>query len=351
MNAEFLNNLNTGLTEALEAISEVGARLGENVDFSGFSIEEQTLRLSGLSEEQVAAKIQAFLNKAIGEGLQFFLDESENLTDVFKMTVERFKNSTAEFLQVFETMVNLDIALAIDPIQQINDFIIAGSKTLTDVMNEQFESVMALSMAYDGSQEGLDGILEGVNLLKAAQVELVFALEATRLASENLFKDTFKLIEESILTDEEIYGRRQDELDEIKVQIEATTDPIELAALSTQANAILRDAFGLLDELQREELVPGFLEAITAISELIDSQIDSGVGNIESQGTELQEQITFDLRRAADAILEAAELLAEALERAYANPANWDWSGAGTYDTGYYGPIYTGPSTAEELGL
>ncbi len=304
---ELGEGLQDALSEAFGVVSAIAEALGASGDaFEQFNLASQRLDLKGLSEEEAQERIKEFLQNAIGAGIEFFIRNTEGLSERLRQTVLSFAGNAEDLIDAFEAAAVIDLALAVDPITEGTKIFADSQRVLLEVYEDQREALALLLEEYDGSLGSLQELAEATALVKRSQLELVVAFLQVGEAVRGLFMDTAQMIRETLLSDEELFNLRQDQIAVLVQELSHATSPDEIARISAEIDQLVRSSFGLLDEDQQAAMAGGFLTFLDDVLAIADERIGLGLDQVDADASQLEADVSAQL------IATAAEVQAEA---------------------------------------
>ena len=300
------SSFNEALDGVLGAIGQIGESLGVDAEsaLSGFRF-ERSVNVKGKSEEEIAELLSQTFNDAVLAAIREFINNAEGLSDRLTRTVRLFQGNSEEFIAAFEAAAAIDLALAVDPVEQATKNIADANKTLGQSYSELLSSYRTLVEEYDGSLESLQTLSQATVLLKEAQLALATALiEAGDRISET-FQNSAQTIREALLNEEELFNLRKTQIDELVAQAQNTTDPQELQRLAEEINRLGLDAFNILDESQQQELGQDFIDFFEELDELFGDQVQVGLDNLSEESSAIDQEVADSMTAAAQSIIDA----------------------------------------------
>ena len=297
---------NEAFEGVIGAITAVGEQLGVDVEdaLSSFTFDRE-INVKGKSEEEIAALLEDAFQDAVLSALRTFVNNAEGLSDRLRQTVRLFQGNAEEFIAAFEAAAAIDLALAINPVESVQEAIAESSKSLTQNYQELLGAYRELVSEYDGSLVALQTLSQATVILKDAQVQLAAALIAAGEEISATFQSSAQTVREALLSEEELYNLRRSQIDELVAQARETTDPAELRALAEEINRLGLDAFRLLDESQQGELGQEFIDFFTQLDELFGGQIQMGLDQVEEDSSAIDQEVATAMTDAAQAIIDA----------------------------------------------
>jgi len=317
LDQQLVEGLQEAIDTAFGVVTAIAEALGTTGDaFDKFTLAAQRLDLQGLSEAEAAAKITEFLTNAIGAGIEFFIRNTEGLSDRLKNIVLSFSGNAEDLIAAFESAAAIELTLDIEPLEAAKEILFESQKTLNDVYKDQQIALGTLIEEYDGSLESLQALAEGFVIVRQTQTELMLFFLTLREGVAALFGNTAQTIREALLSEEELFDLRQTQVDSLVDQLNSATDPADIARIAEEINALTLQAFNLLDESQQQELGQGFLDFLDEVNTLAQERIDIGIAAVEEDANALDLEVAAKLSMvAAEIQLEAARINRDIADR------------------------------------
>ena len=289
----------------VNAITSTAEMLGVSADaLANFTIDRE-IDIKGKTEEQIQQILNNLFDELILGMIGEFVDNTEGLSDRLRTSLKTFQGNAEEFLQAFQMLATIDVALALDPIQQVTDAIEAESISMTEAYEGVLAAYRELVANYDGSLESLEALTNATLILKEVQVQLAAALITTGQEISSMFQTSASSIREALMSEEELYNLRRNQIDDLVEQAMNTTDPAELKRLADEINALGLDAWNLLDEDQKAQLGQEFIDFFDNMDELFGGQVQLGLDTISEDSSAIDQEVADSMTSAAQSIIDA----------------------------------------------
>jgi len=299
---------------AFAGILETGAEtLGGNA--SGFLDDfSATLRvdLMGRTSEQISQVLANFLNDTMLSAIAEWLRDVEGLEPHVHTVLRSFANDVEEFVTALDLLGVIGALFDIALLEASTEAIEESQMGIVGAYQLALDGYREIIASYDGSIESLELLTNATAVMIQVQLDLITVYQQTGDAISSMFLDSAQAIRESLLSDEELYNLRQDQIEDLILQASMTTDPEELLRIAQELNELGIDAFNLLTEDQREELGPEFIEFFEMLDDLFGGQINEGIEGVLADQAALDEEVSVRMLAAAEALLAAAAALADA---------------------------------------
>jgi hypothetical protein len=154
------------------------------------------------------------------------------------------------------------------------------SKTLFDVYAELSTAVVDMTSAFDLSAESVQELALGLDQQRQVATSLAVSYHVLGEAVSAALAGTIDSIQESVLSDEELYAKRQQSIAELMAELGGTMDPAKIELLVGQIDQLTRASFGQLDESGQAQNAAGTIDFISQLEALANQQIAAGLQNI-----------------------------------------------------------------------
>ena len=305
---DFVEGAQGTLDNAFDQIQAIGDALDtESNVFDNFNSAIKRISLRGLDDAETQKAVEGYLHEVIEEGILFFIEGQENLSERLRKVVKSFRGDTEALIQAFDAMTRIEVSLSDTSVGFALRAIEIGSRSLTTALGIQLADTLELAAAYDGSLESLQALADAVVATTESQVQLVIALTAVADASADMFRTTADNIRESVLEEEDLYNVRRDLFAKVVADIRSTRDPNELETFAGQADAILRSAYDILNKEQRTpSVLADLLLDLENLEKLVAGQASLGIIDTEAGNLALDDAVTEGLLGSAELQMEAA---------------------------------------------
>lgn len=299
------STINEVIDSIVNAITQTAELLGVSADaLSNFTIDRE-IDIKGKTEEQIQTLLNNLFDELILGMIGEFVDNTEGLSERLQKSLKTFQGNAEEFLTAFQLLATIDVTLAVDPIKQVQDAIQQEAVSLTESYQGVLAAYRELVANYDGSLESLEALTAATLIMKEVQVQLAAALISAGEAISATFRDSAQSIREQMMTEEQLYNLRRDQIDDLVEQAMNTTDPAELARLAEQINTLGLDAWNLLDEDQKAALGQEFVDFFDNMDEIFGGQINAGLDQISEDSSAIDQEVADSMTSAAQAIIDA----------------------------------------------
>lgn len=339
--AETLDAIATRLTDT--QVESLAARL-QATDFGGLEGElttEEFLQqfggqilndvISAAFDEldpALAAIVRGFEGTAdevteLANGLLVFHDVAARLPDTIRNGLTAALDETAETIErltaIAGAYVTLQEVLNSDPMEDAAEAIRRATQGTFDAFIEQSDALDELIANFDGSAEAATQLANATAEYYQSQVRLLAQLEQLRDSVSNVFADTARNIQLSILDRDGQLDFLADESDAILAQLNATTDPEQIQRLVEQLNQNLNQSFGLLSPEEQQRRAQEYLDYIEQANRaaqeritLLQEEAQQRAVDSETRLRSMLEAHVFKLERTGDKFENGSETLLEA---------------------------------------
>lgn len=203
---------------------------------------------------------------------------------------------SAAVARMIDELASLDVAGLVGRLEEQLD----AENNLAKVYREVRDETLDLSRNYERSRDSVTGLSAALEIQQRVAAELVLGLKQVEKAAKDAFQNTADQIRESLLSPEDLFGLRQEQIAGLTTDLRTAEDPAKIGEIAGKLNQFVSDAFGLLDEGQREELAPGFLSLLDEADRLVSSRVDTLLGGVEEDQARIQAEVSAALSDAAN---------------------------------------------------
>lgn len=261
--------------------------------------------VSGSLEDQAISFIDTFIGEI-----------SDQLPERVKKLSAAVTGTAGELVDAFGAALNIDTLLGLDVVNETNDALIEleqAQKTILEQYEELSKATLDAAENFDGSAVALVELNEHLIAQKNAAVQLALAYQDVGSQLDTLLSDTISSIQESIMTDEEIYALRRQEINDLNAQLSQAVSPEEIDRLTRAIDSATRDAFSLLDESQKQILANDFIDFLTGVRSTAAARVEAGQDAINSSDTAIRNAVDVQLQ-GVDTFENAVNTFAGAVE-------------------------------------
>lgn len=219
-------------------------------------------------------------------------------------------------MQIFGFASKLDQLLKLDVLKEVADAAAAKTKTLLDAYSESTDAVVNLAQEYDGTLESMTGLTDALQSQKQVAAQLAVAYQEVSALVDATFGSAINTIEESLLSEADLYQRRREQIASLTDELATTIDPTKIASLVQQIDSLAGAAFQMLDETQRGQMSQEFIDFLQQAQTIADQQIQAGRDSLAGRETAVAGAIDLEvLNTAALTQQTAANTFAGAVDR------------------------------------
>lgn len=287
---------------------------------AGIKVDLTNSKLPGRSGQAGGAGSGAFFGQFgfngnnIGTDLNTAADEFAIawLNEVNELLPERVRRLTSGIDQVADELVNsvsaalqIDKLLNIDVVKQTEEALRLAGRTQAQAYEELTAAVHEANSALDGSADSLINLADVLTEQKNAAGELAAAYRNVGIEVDALLGNTIKNIRESLLSDEELYTLRRQEIADLNAQLSTAISPEEISRLAGEIDRLTNQAFNLLDDGQKGALQDEFITFLQGVADSSSSRIDAGLASLSDSETRVQQVI--DTKESNQNLVELAD--------------------------------------------
>lgn len=313
--AESALKLLDGFSAIDASLTELSRAAGITVDFAGKVLGNTSLNVDNqgpLNSFGVGARLDKFNAEKIKTSADDFArawisEIDDQLTGRIKSILGDTSKRTAEqIVQLFSFASTLDKLLKIDVLAEVTTAAATKMKTLLDVYDEATDAVVNLAQEYDGSLESMTSLTDALQSQKQVAAQLAVAYEEVSQLVDATFGNAISTIEESMLSEADLYQRRREQIASLTDELSTTIDPAKIAGLVQQIDALAGSAFQMLDEGQRKQMSQEFIDFLTQAQTIADQQIQAGRDSLAGRETATANAIDLEVLNTAALTQQAA---------------------------------------------
>lgn len=206
-------------------------------------------------------------------------------------------------IEAFSGLSNIDKLLNLDVVGKTDEALKALGKanaTLLEQYGDLNDKVLEVSSSYDGSVGSITALSDALTEQKTIAVQLAVAYRTAGQAIKSTFGSAIDFISEAVLTQEELYNKRREQISGLVAELSTTIDPEKIASISNAIDQLARGAFGLLSEDQQKGMAEGFVDFLKQAQDLAVKQITEGMAQLGSREAGVNSAADLELARAAN---------------------------------------------------
>lgn len=313
--AEAAKQLLEGFSTIDAALTAAARSAGVTVDFTNKVLGNTSLNVDNegaLNSFGVGARLDEFSADAIKGSADDFArawvaEIDDQLTGRIKTILGDTSKRTAEqIVQLFGFATKLDELLKLDVLKEVADAAAASTKTLLDAYSEATDAVVNLAQEYDGTLESMTGLTDALTSQKQVAAQLAAAYQEVSSLVDATFGNAISTIEESMLSEADLYQRRRQQIASLTAELSTTIDPTRIAQLVQQIDSLAGSAFQMLDESQRASLSGEFIDFLRQAQTLADQQIQAGRDSLAGRETAVTNAVDLEVMNTAALTQQAA---------------------------------------------
>lgn len=313
--AEAAKQLLEGFNTIDAALTAAARAAGVTVDFTNKVLGNTSLNVDNEGPKNsfgVGARLDKFNADAIKGSADDFArawiaEIDDQLTGRIKTILGDTSKRTAEqIVQLFGFATKLDELLKLDVLKEVADAAAASTKTLLDAYSEATDAVVNLAQEYDGTLESMTGLTDALTSQKQVAAQLAAAYQEVSSLVDATFGNAISSIEESMLSEADLYQRRREQIASLTAELGTTIDPAKIAGLVQQIDSLAGSAFQMLDESQRASLSGEFIDFLRQAQTLADQQIQAGRDSLAGRETAVTNAVDLEVMNTAALTQQAA---------------------------------------------
>lgn len=313
--AESALKLLDGFSAIDASLTELSRAAGITVDFAGKVLGNTSLNVDNQGPNNsfgVGARLDEFnadkIKTSADDFARAWISEiDDQLTGRIKSILGDTSKRTAEqIVQLFSFASTLDKLLKIDVLAEVTTAAATKMKTLLDVYDEATDAVVNLAQEYDGSLESMTSLTDALQSQKQVAAQLAVAYEEVSQLVDATFGNAISTIEESMLSEADLYQRRRAQIASLTDELSTTIDPAKIAGLVQQIDALAGSAFQMLDDTQRKAMGQEFITFLEKAQTIADQQIQAGRDSLAGRETATANAIDLEVLNTAALTQQAA---------------------------------------------
>jgi hypothetical protein len=307
------------------SLTDLARSVGITVDFAEKVLGNTSLNVDNegpLNSFGVGARLDKFNAEKIKTSADDFArawisEIDDQLTGRIKSILGDTSKRTAEqIVQIFGFASKLDQLLKLDVLKEVADAAATKTKTLLDAYSESTDAVVNLAQEYDGTLESMTGLTDALQSQKQVAAQLAVAYQEVSALVDATFGSAINTIEESLLSEADLYQRRREQIASLTDELATTIDPTKIASLVQQIDSLAGAAFQMLDETQRGQMSQEFIDFLQQAQTIAEQQIQAGRDSLAGRETAVAGAIDLEvLNTAALTQQTAANTFAGAVDR------------------------------------
>jgi hypothetical protein len=311
--AEQFGQIDSLLTSALRgagiAVDLSGARLG-GTQASGRGFIGSDIK-GGIDQ----SAIDGAADKFVREWLQAVNADLPRRVRSFMQS--GIRGTAEEMATALQQALALDMLIDLDVVNETEGALKALGKeqgTLLEQYGRQVDNVLNLAGEFDRSAGSIETLTDALRSQKEIATELALTYQLLTTEIGAMFQTSIQSIRESLMSDEELYAFRRDEIRRLTSELEIAADPGEIARITQEIDQLSRSAFGQLDEGQQQALGGQFISFLENADRIAQRQLEAGLQQLQERETSLAGAIDLELSvQAANTQLAASNVFADAV--------------------------------------
>jgi hypothetical protein len=286
-----------------------GAEIGGRLEVS----DRGWVRLQGEKYTEVDELISDVITKLV--------EKSKTLTAPVKALVKAFDGTTDELVTFASSLMSISELIANNPVDAaVKDFADsqeAAGRRITDVYNDQVQSILDMTFSFDGSAEAAATLNNALVVNKQLAYDMATALQAIGESTKTLVQDEIDYFEKSVRTPDEQLQFLEKQAVFLDALLPTLTDPDQIIAARDKALEVNRAIFDAGPEDLQRLNVGVFTEGATRIGEQADEALANATEKLQISQEDLNTQIAGMLTIAASEFQGPADTMYSAAELMY----------------------------------
>lgn len=323
-------------------LTEIAKAAGVTVDFANKVLGTTSLNVDNEGPKNsfgVGARLDEFSADAIkGSADDFARQWIAEIVDQLPQRVKTLlgdtaKQTAAQIVDMFNVSTVLDKLLSIKVVDTVREAAEASATTLLDLYSKSTEAVLTFAHEMTGSIEQLGLLNEKLAEQKEVAAQLAVAYAEAADVVKQTFGQAIETIENELLSSDELYQKRRDQIADLTAQLGQTIDPQRIAELTARIDSLAGAAWQQLDDTQKKSMGEEFLTFLRNAQALAEQQIAAGQASLVDRETALASGIDLEVMRsaaeiqsaAAQQFADAANIFANAVANAGVTGGNFNW--------------------------
>ena len=323
--AESAKKLLEGFNAIDSALTAAARAAGLTVDFTNTVLGNTSLNVDNEGPKN-SFGVGDRLDKFSAEKIKGSADEFARawLAEIDDQISARIKNvlgdtsrkTADQIVSLFSYASDLDRLLKINVLEATAEAAEAAAQTILDVYDTATQKVVDLASEYDGTTESLSGLTQALAEQKAVAVQLAEQYRVVALAVDAQFGSAIDQIQNSLLSEADLYAKRRQQIADLTTELATTIDPNRIAAISDQINELATSAYSTLDDGQRAALGAEFVAFLENARDLATAQLQAGADTLGTRESGIASTIDLELiAQAAQTQQQAAVTFADAVQQ------------------------------------
>lgn len=300
------DTLDAGITQILAGSAGLGAESAQAV-LDGFTSEVR-LNLQGKSQSEAQAAIEEWIGKMFSDMARAVLQDTDFIGLI-----------TGATQQTIQSVLSLGGYLNADPISDAAEIARLSSRTLTEQYQEQRQAVLDLVRAYDGSEAATQRLAASTTERYQMELALLAQITGMRISVTDMFDASMERIKQSVMAPADLYSYLTGRSEDLSAQLALATDPQQIQRLSSQIDAIVSQAYGLIPSGVQGDYAQGFLDYLSETQQTTLERLAHAEQEVRNQHIDTANIVRDAMVEASAALIEAAEELKAAAAAAEAD--------------------------------
>jgi hypothetical protein len=296
-------------------LTEIAKAAGVTVDFANRVLGTTSLNVDNEGPKNsfgVGARLDEFSADAIENSAdefarQWIAEIADQLPQRVKSLLgDTAKQTAAQLVDLFNVGTVLDRLLSIKVVDEVEKAAQTSATTLLDLYDTSTEAVVNFAQEMTGSIEQLGLLNEKLAEQKQVAAQLAVAYAEAASVVQQTFGQAIETIQNELLSADELYEKRRDQIADLTAQLGQTVDPQKIAELTSRIDSLASAAWQQLDETQKKSMGEEFITFLRNAQALAEQQIAAGQTALIGRETALASGIDLEVMRSAAEIQSAA---------------------------------------------
>lgn len=277
----------------------LGVSAAEGV-LDGFASQTR-LSLQGKSGQEIQQAIQEWLDGTLGGMAQALLKDTR--------WAGLLKNASREMV---ESLFSLGQFFAANPLNDANEMMRVASRTYKQQLDDQRRALLSLNAVYDGSVSATQQLAAAAQDYYQIELAYLQQIAGVRADVSATLGGSIESIRQSVMTPDQLYAHLQARAGGLAGQLGGATDPVRIAEIVREINAVSNQAYGLLPEDARAAFADQFVGFLSGVQNVADQRLNAAQGEVANIHRDLSNTVSATMQDTASRLNDSARSLNDA---------------------------------------
>lgn len=285
-----------------EIIRALGGDIAGNVHFS---VGQRDGFRADWGDDDIKEVVEKDAEAFFASLFDYMVDHAENLNETMSALMRGFDGTADEMMQFAEGLAVLADYGSNSPLADTLDQIEQAGRTAYRVWADAGDTLRNAATGFDGSLDSVTSLSQATQAMYQSELALVGQIQGLLASTSAMFGDSIRTIEMSVLDSAGKYDYLRAEIDAAYGSLMGAVDPQVIGDLASQINRLSMEAYGLLDESQRQGAADEYTTYLQDVNRLTTERLNAAQDRVESQHADMASAIESAMERVA-ARMEAA---------------------------------------------